>query len=104
MEIAFGTLIFLLAALAVALGFEVINGFHDTANAKDSAALGYLPLPPGVAQRVLQRVNAIGRTLVNNMINLRTDFHRRIRGQRHQQHEVHDERSPDRRHPGWSDH
>ena len=33
MAIAFGTLLFLLAALAIALGFEVINGFHDTANA-----------------------------------------------------------------------
>jgi phosphate/sulfate permease len=33
MSIAFGTLIFLLAALAIALGFECINGFHDTANA-----------------------------------------------------------------------
>jgi phosphate/sulfate permease len=32
-DIAFGTLIFLLAALAIALGFECINGFHDTANA-----------------------------------------------------------------------
>jgi PiT family inorganic phosphate transporter len=33
MSIAIGTLIFLLAALAIALGFECINGFHDTANA-----------------------------------------------------------------------
>jgi phosphate/sulfate permease len=33
MSIAFGTLLFLLAALAIALGFECINGFHDTANA-----------------------------------------------------------------------
>ena len=33
MSIAFGTLIFLLVALAIALGFECINGFHDTANA-----------------------------------------------------------------------
>jgi phosphate/sulfate permease len=32
-DVAFGTLIFLLAALAIALGFECINGFHDTANA-----------------------------------------------------------------------
>jgi phosphate/sulfate permease len=29
----FGTLLFLIAALGIALGFEVINGFHDTANA-----------------------------------------------------------------------
>jgi PiT family inorganic phosphate transporter len=30
---ATGTLLFLLLALAIALGFEAINGFHDTANA-----------------------------------------------------------------------
>jgi PiT family inorganic phosphate transporter len=30
---AIGTLLFLLVALAIALGFEAINGFHDTANA-----------------------------------------------------------------------
>jgi phosphate/sulfate permease len=28
-----GTLLFLIAALAIALGFECVNGFHDTANA-----------------------------------------------------------------------
>ena len=33
LDIATGTLIFLLVALAVALGFEAINGFHDAANA-----------------------------------------------------------------------
>ena len=33
MEIAFGTLVFLVVALTIALGFECINGFHDTANA-----------------------------------------------------------------------
>ena len=30
---AIGTLLFLLVALGIALGFEAINGFHDTANA-----------------------------------------------------------------------
>jgi PiT family inorganic phosphate transporter len=30
---AIGTLLFLFVALAIALGFEAINGFHDTANA-----------------------------------------------------------------------
>ena len=30
---------------------------------------------------------------------LRADLDRRVRGQRHEQHEVHDERGPDRRHP-----
>src|SRR5271156_6957357 len=33
MEIAFGTLLFLILALGIALSFECINGFHDTANA-----------------------------------------------------------------------
>jgi phosphate/sulfate permease len=33
MEIAFGTLLFLVLALGIALAFECINGFHDTANA-----------------------------------------------------------------------
>jgi phosphate/sulfate permease len=33
MEIAFGTLLFLIFALGTALIFECINGFHDTANA-----------------------------------------------------------------------
>jgi phosphate/sulfate permease len=33
MDIAVGTLIFLLFALGIALAFECINGFHDTANA-----------------------------------------------------------------------
>ena len=33
MEIAFGTLLFLIFALGTALAFECINGFHDTANA-----------------------------------------------------------------------
>src|SRR6516165_9915489 len=28
-----GTLLFLVVALVIALGFEAINGFHDTANA-----------------------------------------------------------------------
>ena len=33
MEIAYGTLLFLVFALGTALLFECINGFHDTANA-----------------------------------------------------------------------
>ncbi|MGO9596743.1 MAG: inorganic phosphate transporter [Isosphaeraceae bacterium] len=33
MEIAYGTLLFLIFALGTALTFECINGFHDTANA-----------------------------------------------------------------------
>ena len=33
MEIAYGTLLFLVLALGIALLFECINGFHDTANA-----------------------------------------------------------------------
>jgi phosphate/sulfate permease len=33
MDIGFGTLLFLIAALGIALSFECINGFHDTANA-----------------------------------------------------------------------
>jgi phosphate/sulfate permease len=33
MEMSWGTILFLIAALAIALGFECINGFHDTANA-----------------------------------------------------------------------
>ena len=33
MEIAYGTLLFLVLALGIALSFECINGFHDTANA-----------------------------------------------------------------------
>jgi PiT family inorganic phosphate transporter len=33
MDISIGTYLFLLAALGIALGFEAINGFHDTANA-----------------------------------------------------------------------
>jgi phosphate/sulfate permease len=33
MEIAYGTLLFLVFALGIALTFECINGFHDTANA-----------------------------------------------------------------------
>ena len=33
MEIAYGTLLFLVLALGIALAFECINGFHDTANA-----------------------------------------------------------------------
>jgi phosphate/sulfate permease len=32
-DITTGTFLFLLAALAIALGFEAVNGFHDTANA-----------------------------------------------------------------------
>ena len=35
---------------------------------------------------------------------LRADLDRRLRGQRHEQHEVHDERRPDRRHPRRRDH
>jgi phosphate/sulfate permease len=33
MEISAGTFLFLLAALGIALAFEAVNGFHDTANA-----------------------------------------------------------------------
>lgn len=33
MDMPYGTLLFLAGALAIALGFECINGFHDTANA-----------------------------------------------------------------------
>ncbi|OAI40043.1 nuclease PIN, partial [Planctomycetaceae bacterium SCGC AG-212-D15] len=33
MELAYGTLLFLVLALGIALAFECINGFHDTANA-----------------------------------------------------------------------
>jgi PiT family inorganic phosphate transporter len=33
MELTTGTFLFLLAALGIALGFEAVNGFHDTANA-----------------------------------------------------------------------
>jgi phosphate/sulfate permease len=33
MDIAYSTLFFLIVALGIALGFECINGFHDTANA-----------------------------------------------------------------------
>jgi PiT family inorganic phosphate transporter len=33
MDIGIGTLLFLILALGIALGFECINGFHDTANA-----------------------------------------------------------------------
>jgi len=33
MEIAYGTLLFLVFALGTSLLFECINGFHDTANA-----------------------------------------------------------------------
>ncbi len=33
MDITFTTLFFLVGALTIALGFECINGFHDTANA-----------------------------------------------------------------------
>jgi inorganic phosphate transporter, PiT family len=32
-NLAFGTAIFLLLALGLAFGFEMVNGFHDTANA-----------------------------------------------------------------------
>lgn len=32
-DITFTTSIFLLLALALAFGFEMVNGFHDTANA-----------------------------------------------------------------------
>src|ERR1700677_4765425 len=32
-QLAFGTAFFLLLALALALAFEFVNGFHDTANA-----------------------------------------------------------------------
>ena len=34
---------------------------------------------------------------------VRADLDRRVRGQRHEQHEVHDERGPDRRHPRRGD-
>jgi phosphate/sulfate permease len=33
MDISTGTFLFLLVALGIALGFEAVNGFHDTANA-----------------------------------------------------------------------
>jgi len=33
MDISIGTFVFLFAALGIALGFEAVNGFHDTANA-----------------------------------------------------------------------
>src|SRR5271163_1243333 len=33
MDISMGTFLFLLAALGIALAFEAVNGFHDTANA-----------------------------------------------------------------------
>ena len=35
---------------------------------------------------------------------VRADLDRRVRGERHEQHEVHDERGPDRRHPGRGEH
>ncbi len=46
--ITFGTAFFLLLALGLALGFEFVNGFHDTANAV-ATVIYTKSLPPNVA-------------------------------------------------------
>jgi len=49
MDMTWGTLLFLIVALGIALGFEVINGFHDTANAVATVIYtNSLPAQPAV--------------------------------------------------------
>ena len=70
---------------------------------------GVIDADPDVRGRLEGSVPAgllrfIGRATDPGLRRFQSDFHRRLRSQRHEQHEVHDERRAHDRHPRWRNH